>query len=76
MSIISRVVARINISDFVSFEARIRQLFIVCREVVNGKKYSLHAVVEMVETSCKVEPPGSSCRRGLQTAQRCFGKEP
>jgi hypothetical protein len=42
---------------------------------VNGNKYSLHAVIgyadfvnsiEMVETSCKVEPLGSSCRRGLQ----------
>jgi len=30
----------------------------------------------MVETSCRVEPPRSSCRRRLQTAQRCFGKEP
>jgi len=38
----------------------------VCREAVNGNKYLLHAVIEMVETSCKVEPPQALCRRSLQ----------
>ncbi len=38
----------------------------VCREAVNGNKHLLHAVIEMVETSCMVEPPQALCRRSLQ----------
>jgi len=49
------------------FEVRNPLQIIVCREAVNRQYNSLHAVIKMVETSCKVDPPVSSCRRGHQT---------
>jgi hypothetical protein len=43
------------------------QLHIVCREAKHRQIQVLHAVIEMVETSCKVDPSVSSYRRGHQT---------
>jgi len=42
-----------------------RQLFIVCREVAHRHKTVQHALFEMVESSCKLDPPESFYRRGL-----------
>ena len=54
MSILSKAVARINISGFVSFEARTWQLFI-CKRCVSYKKNTAQTA-HLVFANAKTQP--------------------
>ena len=61
--------------NLIGLKPEIPYEIIVCQEAAHRYKRVLHALFEMVESSCKLDPPMSFYRRGHQTTQRCCGKE-